>query len=225
MNAVDRGTSTAMAAAGECVGTMFLLIAVVGSGIAAQRLSGGSEGLALLANALATATALFVLILALAPVSGAHLNPAVTLTAAADGRLAWRRVPIYIAAQVVGAVSGTWLAHAMFALPLLEVSHRVRTGTGQWLSEGIATLGLLGTILGCRARGTPVLAAAVASYIGGAYWFTASTAFANPAATVARALTDTFAGIRPADVPGFIAAQLVATAAFLAIQRLATSRQ
>lgn len=194
----------------EFAATAFLLIAVVGSGIAAERLSGGNIGLALLANALATAAALFALILVFAPISGAHMNPCVTVAAALAGGTAWADVPVYVFAQIAGAIAGTWVAHGMFDMPVFEISTHVRTGPGQWLAEAVATVGLLGVIRGCTVYGTPVAAGAVAAYIGGAYWFTASTAFANPAVTLARALTDSFAGIRPEDAGGFIAAQIVA---------------
>jgi len=193
----------------EFIATGFLLIAVVGSGIAAERLSGGNIALALLANALATAGALFALILTFAPISGAHMNPVVTLAAAATRDFDRRAVPAYIAAQVTGAILGTCLAHAMFAVPLLQTGTHVRTGSSQWLAEAIAVIGLLGVIWGCRRYGTPAVAGAVAAYIGGAYWFTASTSFANPAVTIARSLTDTFAGIRPIDSIGFMTAQIV----------------
>jgi glycerol uptake facilitator-like aquaporin len=196
------------AALAELIATAFLLIAVVGSGIAAQRLCGGNIGLALLANALATSAALFVLILTLGPVSGAHMNPVVTLAAACVGGFEWKAVPAYIAAQIVGALLGVWVAHGMFDLPILQISTHVRTGVGQWLAEFVATVGLLGVVWGCLRYETQTAAAAVAAYIGGAYWFTASTSFANPAVTIARAFTDTFAGIRPADAPAFICAQL-----------------
>jgi glycerol uptake facilitator-like aquaporin len=192
----------------ECIATGLLLVAVVGSGIMAERLSGGNLGLALLANALATGGALVALILAFGPRSGAHMNPAVTLAAALTRGLRWRAVPTYLAAQLVGAIAGVWLAHAMFELPVMQLSTHVRTGTGQWLAEAIATFGLLAVIWGCRAYAVPVTAFAVAAYITGAYWFTASTSFANPAVTIARSLTDTFAGIRPVDAPGFILAQI-----------------
>ena len=199
----------------ELVATAFLLIAVVGSGIMAERLCGGNVGLALLANAIATGGALTALILAFGPQSGAHMNPVVTLAAAATEGLRWHAVPAYIAAQVVGAILGVWLAHIMFDLPVWQLSQHVRTGLPQWVAEVIATFGLLGVIWGCRAHREPVTAFAVAAYITGAYWFTASTSFANPAVTVARALTDTFAGIRPADAPGFILAQLAGLAVAL----------
>ena len=194
----------------EFIATAFLLIAIVGSGIMAERLCGGNVGLALLANALATGGALMALILTFGPQSGAHMNPVVTIAAAATGDLEWRMVPAYIAAQFAGAVAGVWLAHAMFDLPIWEFSRHVRFGPGQWIAEVVATLGLLLVIWGCRAHREPVTAFAVAAYITGAYWFTASTSFANPAVTVARMLSDTFAGIRPIDVPAFIIAQIAA---------------
>jgi glycerol uptake facilitator-like aquaporin len=200
----------ARAAVSELIATAFLLMAVVGSGIMAQRLCGGNVGLELLANAVATGGALVALILAFGPQSGAHMNPVVTLAAAATRGMEWRAVPAYVVAQLVGAVTGVWLAHLMFDLPVLQVSQRVRTGLGQWLAEIVATFGLLLVIWGCRAHRVPVTALAVAAYITGAYWFTASTSFANPAVTVARSLTDSFAGIRPADASGFILAQLLA---------------
>jgi len=205
-----RGLARVMSesAAFELIATCFLLIAVVGSGIMAQRLCGGNVGLALLANAIATGGALAALILAFGPRSGAHMNPAVTLAAALTGGMRWRDVPGYVAAQVVGAVLGVWLAHVMFNLPVLQLATHVRTGTGQWVAEAIATFGLLATIWGCRAHPAPITAFAVAAYITGAYWFTSSTSFANPAVTLARSLSDTFAGIRPADAPAFIIAQL-----------------
>jgi glycerol uptake facilitator-like aquaporin len=198
----------AEAAAIECVATAFLLIAVVGSGIMGERLSGGNAGIALLANSIATGGALVALILAFGSRSGAHMNPAVTLAAALTGGLRWSAVPAYIMAQIGGAVLGVWLAHVMFELPVLQLSTHVRTGAGQWVAEAIATFGLLATIWGCRAHAAPVTAFAVAAYITGAYWFTASTSFANPAVTIARSLTDTFAGIRPVDAPDFVLAQL-----------------
>lgn len=195
------------AAAAEFMATAFLLIAIVGSGIAAERLSGGNVGLALLANAIATGGALFALIVVFGPVSGAHMNPVVTLAASMLGGLGTVTAAFYIAAQISGGVVGVWLAHIMFDMPVLETSRHVRAGIGQWTAEVIATLGLLSVIWGCRAHQTSVAAAAVAAYITGAYWFTASTSFANPAVTIARALTDSFAGIRPADVAGFLLAQ------------------
>ena len=194
-------------AATETTATALLLVAVVGSGIMAERLCGGNAGLALLANAIATGGALVALILAFAASSGAHMNPAVTLWSALTGRLAWRLVPAYIPAQVLGAVAGVWLAHLMFDLPVLQLSTHARSGAGQWLGEVIATFGLIAVVQGCReARDAAV---AVGAYITGAYWFTSSTSFANPAVTLARALSDTFAGIRPADAPGFMLAQAI----------------
>lgn len=203
----------------ELVATAFLLIAVVGSGIMAERLCGGNVGLALLANAIATGGALTALILAFGPQSGAHMNPIVTLAAAATEGLRWHAVPAYIAAQIVGGILGVWLAHVMFDLPIWQLSHNIRTGMPQWVAEVIAAFGLLLVIWGCRAHREPVTAFAVAAYITGAYWFTASTSFANPAVTIARSLTDTFAGIRPADVPGFVLAQLAGLALALPMLR------
>lgn len=200
--------SLVRAAAFEFVATGFLLIAVVGSGIMAERLSGGNVAIALLANAIATGGALVALILAFGPQSGAHMNPVVTIATALTDGLRWRLVLAYLIAQISGAIIGVWIAHLMFELPVLELSQHVRTGAGQWIAEAVATFGLLVVIWGCRAHRVPVTAFAVAAYITGAYWFTASTSFANPAVTIARALTDTFAGVRPLDAPGFILAQL-----------------
>jgi glycerol uptake facilitator-like aquaporin len=196
----------------ELVATTFLLIAVVGSGIMAERLCAGNVALALLANAIATGGALVALILAFGPQSGAHMNPAVTLAAAATEGLRWHAVPAYIAAQIIGAIVGVWLAHIMFDLPVWQLSQHARTGLPQWVAEVIATFGLLTVIWGCRAHREPVTALAVGAYITGAYWFTSSTSFANPAVTIARSLTDTFAGIRPTDAPGFMLAQLLGLA-------------
>jgi glycerol uptake facilitator-like aquaporin len=210
----------------ELVATAFLLIAVVGSGIMAERLSAGNTGLALLANAIATGGALVALILAFAPQSGAHMNPVVTLAAAATGGLRWHAVPAYLVAQIVGAILGVWLAHIMFDLPLWQFSQHVRTGVPQWVAEVVATFGLLMVIWGCRAHREPVTAFAVAAYITAAYWFTASTSFANPAVTIARALSNTFAGIRPADAPGFIVAEFLGLALVLPLlRRLSTARE
>ena len=203
----------------EFVATAFLLIAVVGSGIMAERLCGGNIGLALLANAIATGGALVALILAFGPQSGAHMNPVVTLAAATTEGLRWHAVPAYIAAQIVGAILGVWLAHIMFDLPIWQISQHARTGLPQWVAEVIATFGLLTVIWGCRAHHQPVTAFAVGAYITGAYWFTASTSFANPAVTIARSLSDTFAGIRPVDAPGFIIAQLAGLALALPLLR------
>ena len=197
------------AALGEGIASAFLLIAVVGSGIAAQCLSGGNAGLELLVNAVVTGCALVPLILSFGPISGAHMNPVVTLLAAAQSRLPWRRVPAYLAAQCAGALAGVAIAHVMFTVPILQVSQHERNGTALWVGEIVATVGLLGTILRCQALGLQTTAAAVALYITGAYWFTSSTSFANPAVTLARAFTDTFSGIAPADAPAFMAAQFI----------------
>jgi glycerol uptake facilitator-like aquaporin len=209
----------------ELVATAFLLMAVVGSGIMAEKLSAGNVGLALLANAIATGGALVALILAFGPQSGAHMNPVVTLAAAATEGLRWHAVPAYIVAQIVGGIGGVWLAHIMFGLPLWQLSQHVRTGLPQWVAEVIATFGLLSVIWGCRAHREPVTAFAVGAYITGAYWFTASTSFANPAVTIARSLTDTFAGIRPTDAPGFIVAQFVGLAFALPMLRRTEGRR
>jgi len=192
----------------EFTGTLLLLAAVVGSGIMGERLAGGNVALALLANTLATGAALVAIILAFGPVSGAHLNPAVTLADAWMGRIAWRETPAYILAQMTGAFAGVATAHMMFGLAVVSVSTRVRGGSAQVFSELVATFGLVAVIWGCvRTRPTAV-PFAVGAYITAAYWFTASTSFANPAVTIARSLTNTFAGLRPVDVPGFVAAQL-----------------
>ncbi|MBT1157402.1 aquaporin family protein [Aminobacter anthyllidis] len=204
----------------EALGTAFLLATVVGSGIMAAQLAGGNIALALLGNALATAAMLVVLITILGPVSGAQLNPAVSLVMAIERRLSWSAVLPYIAAQLAGAILGVWAAHAMFDLPILQFSTTVRTGAGQWLGEAIATFGLVLTILGCTAQAPKSTPFAVGLYILAAYWFTSSTSFANPAVTIARALSDTFAGIAPADAPAFIASQIVGALLGLAAGRL-----
>jgi glycerol uptake facilitator-like aquaporin len=191
----------------EAIGTGFLLTAVVGSGIMADRLAGGNAAIALLANTLATAAALVALILTFGPISGAHFNPAVSAADASQGGIAWREVPAYVAAQLVGAVIGVWVAHVMFGERLFMWSLHARSGPAQLVSEFVATFGLLTVIWGCSRQRSEAVPFAVAAYIASAYWFTASTSFANPAVTVARALTDTFAGIRPWDVPGFVGAQ------------------
>src|SRR5262245_3265939 len=196
----------------EAIGTTMLLAAVVGSGIMPDRLSGGNESIALLANAIATAAALVALIVTFGPVSGAHFNPAVSLADASQGGLRWHDVPGYVAAQLTGAVLGVWIAHAMFGERRSMVSLPARSGPAQLLGECVATSGLLSVIWGCSRRRSETVPFAVAAYIASAYWFTASTSFANPAVTIARALTDTFAGIRPGDVPGFIVAQLLGAA-------------
>jgi glycerol uptake facilitator-like aquaporin len=204
---MNNQTDLARRLVAEGLGTAFLLATVVGSGIMGDRLAGGNAAIALLANALATAAMLYVLIEWFGPFSGAHFNPAVTLSMAARGDTGWKLVPAYILVQVVAAIIGVGLADAMFDLPIYSWSQHMRTGAGQWLSEFIATFGLIGVIwIGGRKHPTAV-PALVASYIGAAYWFTASTSFANPAVTVARAVTNTFAGIRPADVLGFLIAQ------------------
>lgn len=201
----------------EALGTTFLLIAVVGSGIMGERLSGGNDAIALLANSLATGGALVALIIALAPISGAHFNPAVTLFEFAGRRITWQAALTYIPAQIAGATVGVIVAHAMFALPLLQASQHSRATGGELIGEIVATLGLLLTIWGTARTKPDAVPAAVAAYIVGAYWFTSSTSFANPAVTIARSLTDTFSGIAPGSVIGFIAAQLVAVVLLLVI--------
>ena len=204
--------------AAEGVGSFFLFACVIGSGIMAENLSGGNDAVALLANAIATGAILFVLITMLGPISGAHMNPAVSLVAASRGELRWADTGAYIVAQLAFGILGAWAAHLMFDLPMLQLSVRARTGLGQWTGEAVATFGLILTILGTVKHRPQWVPASVALYITAAYWFTSSTSFANPAITVARSLSDTFAGISPADVPLFILAQLVgaATAALTA---------
>ncbi len=203
--------------AAESLGTALLLAVVIGSGVMAERLAGGNVALALLANTLATVGGLYVLIEVFGPLSGAHFNPAVSAV------MAWRReLPAgallpYVAAQLVGAVAGAWLAHAMFDLPVLQVSAKLRSGTGQWIAEAVATFGLVLVILRAPAGRA---AAMVAAYIGAAYWFTASTSFANPAAVFGRMFSDSFAGIAPASAPGFVLAQLAGAALAVAAHRL-----
>jgi len=191
----------------EFVGSAFLLATVIGSGVMAQRLSGGNDALALLCNTLPTGAILTVLILIFGPVSGAHFNPAVSVAFALRGDVSWPMVGTYVLAQLSGAFVGVWAAHLMFELPVWQFSTHIRTGSGQWLAEAVATFGLLLTILGCIARAPSTVAYAVGLYITAAYWFTASTSFANPAVTLARSLSDTFAGIAPAGVVAFILAQ------------------
>ncbi|MFZ5657196.1 MAG: aquaporin [Pseudomonadota bacterium] len=203
----------------EFLGTALLLATVVGSGVMGMELSGGNRGVALLANAGATAAALYVLIVLLGPVSGAHMNPAVSLVARLRGELDARTLAGYVLAQVAGAVAGVALAHLMFGLDVVQWGDHARTGASQWLSEAVATAGLVLTIvLGLRHRAAAV-PALVAAYIFAAYWFTASTSFANPAVTLARSITRTFAGIRPEDVPGFVIAQLAGALLGLAVAR------
>jgi glycerol uptake facilitator-like aquaporin len=203
----------------EFLGTAFLLAAVVGSGIMAAKLAGGNTALALLCNTIATGAILTVLILTLGPISGAHFNPAVSLAAALRRDMSASATALYIGAQLTGAILGVWAAHLMFELPVLQISHTARTGFGQYLAEAIATFGLLLTILGCSARNSAAVPYAVGLYITAAYWFTASTSFANPAVTIARSLSDTFAGIAPAGVMAFIAAQLLGMLAAVALGR------
>jgi glycerol uptake facilitator-like aquaporin len=192
----------------EGLGTAFLLAAVVGSGIMAERLAGGNQALALLCNTLPTGAILVVLITIFGPVSGAQFNPAVSLVFALRRNITWAEALSYSAAQVAGGVLGALLAHAMFEVPIFQISGTARTGPGQWIAEVVAAFGLILTILGCLARNAAALPMAVGLYITAAYWFTASTSFANPAVTIARSLSDTFAGIAPIDVPAFIVAQI-----------------
>jgi glycerol uptake facilitator-like aquaporin len=201
----------------EWLGTAFLLAAVVGSGIMAAKLADGNGAIALLSNTIPTGAILVVLILVFGPLSGAHFNPAVSVAFALRHNLPWSMAVFYIAAQLLGGVAGVWMAHLMFELPLWQFSATVRTGPGQWLAEAVATFGLILTIFGCIARTPVAVPYAVGLYITSAYWFTASTSFANPAVTIARSLSDTFAGIAPAGVLAFIAAQLVGMLAAVAI--------
>jgi glycerol uptake facilitator-like aquaporin len=203
----------------ECLGTAFLLAGVVGSGIMAAKLAGGNGALALLCNTLATGAILTVLILTFGPVSGAHFNPAVSIAMVLRRQLPTRVAAMYVGAQIIGGIVGVLAAHAMFELPLWQVSATVRTGYGQWLAEFVATFGLILTIFGCAARTPAAVPYAVGLYITAAYWFTASTSFANPAVTIARALSDTYAGIAPAGAMAFIVAQLSGTAAAVALAR------
>lgn len=196
-------------AAAEAVGTAFLLAGTVGSGIMAQHLSSGNTAIALLANTIATGGVLAAIILTFGPISGAHFNPAVTLSDALERGLPWREVPVYVAAQITGAVSGVAIADTMFGLPALFASHHARHGFPLLLSEFVATFGLLTVIWGCVRFRTAAIPYAVTAYIMGAYWFTASTSFANPAVTIARSLSDTFAGIAPQDAGGFILVELL----------------
>jgi len=196
--------------AAEGIGTAFLLAVVVGSGITGESLAAGNSAVALLANSIATGCGLWVLIAVFGPISGAHFNPGVTLALAAAGHFPWRHVLPYVLVQLAAAFIGVALAHVMFSLPLVTASQHVRSGTGQWISEAVATTGLLLTIGLARQKGAVTVGGLVGCYVAAAYWFTASTAFANPAVTLARAATDTFAGIRPVDAAAFIAVQLVA---------------
>jgi len=197
----------------EGLGSAMLFATVIGSGIMAERLAGGNVALALLGNTLATGAMLFVLVTMLAPVSGAHLNPAATLVMRLRGQIGTDMAIGYAGAQIIGGILGVWLAHLMFEAPVFQLSTKMRFGPGQWLAEAVATFGLLLTILGTAKTRSGSIPASVALYITAAYWFTASTSFANPAITIARALSDSFAGIAPACVPGFLAAQLVGAVA------------
>jgi len=201
----------------EAMGTAFLLAIVIGSGIMGERLANGNAAIALLGNTLATGAGLVALILTFGPISGAHFNPAVTLADAAQGGTPWKEVPAYLMAQLAGAVCGTAAANVMFGLPVFFASHHARAGAAQLFSESVATFGLLAVILSCARRRSSMTAFAVGAYITAAYWFTSSTSFANPAVTLARSLSDTFAGIRPVDVPGFVVAQLLGAAAATAV--------
>jgi glycerol uptake facilitator-like aquaporin len=203
----------------EAIGTAFLLAVVIGSGIMGERLADGNDAITLLANSLATGCGLAVLILVFAPVSGAHFNPAVTLVAAIERDLPWREVAPYIVVQIIAAFAGVAAAHLMFDEPLFSASMKVRTGPPQWFSEGLATFGLVMIILGCVRQKISALPWAVAAYITAAYWFTASTSFANPAVTLARSASNTFAGVRPEDVPGFVLAQLIGALAAMLFMR------
>jgi glycerol uptake facilitator-like aquaporin len=211
--------------AAEAIGTAFLLAAVVGSGIAAENLADGNGALALLCNAIATGAALTVLILIFGPISGAHFNPAVSVAFGIRGDAAWSVVILFVVAQLVGAIAGVIAAHAMFDLSLVQVSTRIRTGTGQWLAEAVAAFGLLLAILGTLRHRPDAIAWAVGLYITAAYWFTASTSFANPAVTIGRMLTDTFSGIRPMDAPAFIVAQLAGMVLAVAAARFLWPKQ
>ena len=196
----------------EALGTAMLLATVVGSGIMGERLAGGNMAITLLANAIATGAALYALITTFGPMSGAHFNPLVTMVEVIEGHLRSHEAALYMLCQIIGALGGVLAAHAMFELPWLQTSQHARTGAPQWWSEALATFGLLTVILHCAKYRSSAMAAVVACYITAAYWFTSSTSFANPAVTLARSLTDTFAGIRPVDAPGFIAAQFVGAA-------------
>lgn len=194
--------------AAEATGSFFLFAAVVGSGVMAERLAGGNDAVALIANTMATGAMLVVLITILAPISGAQMNPAVSVVAALRRDQSWRDAGLFVVTQLIAGILGVWAVHAMFGMPLFEVSDKARTGAGQWLGEFIATFGLILTIVGTARHKPSWIAPAVALYIVSAYWFTSSTSFANPAITVARSMSDSFAGIAPVDVPGFVAAQM-----------------
>jgi glycerol uptake facilitator-like aquaporin len=203
----------------EWLGTAFLLATIIGSGVMAQKLAGGNEGLALLCNTLPTGAILAVLILVFGPLSGAHFNPAVSIAFALRHELPWSAAAIYIGTQVLGGLVGVWVAHLMFELPVWQFSITERTGAGQWLAEAVATFGLLLTVFGCVSQRPDAVPYAVGLYITAAYWFTASTSFANPAVTIARSLSDTFAGIAPTGVTGFIVSQLAGMLAAVILSR------
>lgn len=203
----------------EAVGTAFLLATVVGSGIMAERLSGGNVALALLGNTISTGAILFVLIIVFGPISGAHFNPAVTLSMVLLQRIERLQALAFVGAQIVGGIVGVWLAHMMFDVEVLQWGVKARSGAGQWLSEAIAAFGLVLVVIFAGRRSLETVAGAVGLYITAAYWFTASTSFANPAVTIARALSDSFAGIRPVDVPLFIVAQIVGAALAVVVGR------
>jgi glycerol uptake facilitator-like aquaporin len=202
-------TSFARSLAAEALGTAVLLATVIGSGIMAEQLAGGNVAIALLGNTIPTGAILVVLITILGPVSGAHFNPAVSFAMCLTGRMPWSSLVPFIACQVLGAIAGVWLAHAMFDLSILQVSTKLRWSTGQWIAEATAAFGLLATIFGGLRYNSAAIPMLVGLYITAAYWFTASTSFANPAVTIARSLSNTFAGIAPSSVPPFIAAQIV----------------
>jgi len=206
--------------AAECLGTAFLLATVVGSGIMAENLAGGNVALALLGNTIPTGAILVVIILMFGPISGAHFNPAVTLAFALRREIGGTAALLYVGAQVVGAMAGVWAAHLMFELNVLQASTAVRTGSAQWFAECVATFGLVLTIFGTLRWGTKTVAASVGLYITAAYWFTASTSFANPAVTFGRAFTDTFSGIQPVDAPAFVAAQFLGAALAFAVAKM-----
>ena len=205
----------------EALGTALLLAVVIGSGIMAERLAGGNMAVALLANTLATVGGLYVLIEVFGPLSGAHFNPAVSAVMAVRGELPWAALMPYIAAQLLGALLGAWLAHAMFDMTIVQFSTKLRSGTGQWIAEAVATAGLLLVVLRAPAGKASAM---VAAYIGAAYWFTASTSFANPAAAFGRMFSDSFAGIAPGSVPGFVLAQLIGAAIGLFTHRILEPR-
>jgi len=212
-------TSLARRVVAEYLGTALLVATVIGSGIMADRLANGNAALALLANTIATGAALVALILTFGQISGAHFNPVVTLMDAMEKGLSWAETPYYMAGQILGGITGTLVAHLMFALPVISLSRHVRNGTSQAFSEFVATFGLLSVIWGCSRLRSNAVAFAVGAYITAAYWFTASTSFANPAVTIARCLSDTFAGIRPVDVPSFVVAQFLGGFAATALFR------